>query len=29
MCMSFKFQEMYFTISGRFGINEMRMFFFF
>lgn len=26
MCMSFKFYEMYFTISGRFGINQMRMF---
>lgn len=23
MCMSFKSHEMYFTISGRFGINQM------
>lgn len=26
MCMSFKFYEIYFTISGRFGIIQMRMF---
>lgn len=26
MCMSFKFYEMYFTISGRFGIIQIRMF---
>lgn len=26
MCMSFRFYEIYFTISGRFGINQMRVF---